>query len=225
MIFQLKDLDSSTSCLLPPGCLGCGWWQGHDEGWTDGEASAWSQSAAEIFGPWGKLAMADGQVLGMVQYGPAGLFRRASMLPAGPVSNHSLLLTCCNVAEKAGVSVRRSLVTAIMAEQRRRGIQTIEAFIPGKDRSCRFFEEDLLKEVGFACVRRTKGMKLMRLEMGGMEPAEEHYVRRSLLERLKRSSSAPAPVAMAVPLARDPERRCPQRPVRRPLAASCSRHG
>jgi hypothetical protein len=70
-------------------------------------------------------------------------------------------------------------------------------------------------------------MKLMRLEMGGMEPAEEHYVRRGLLERLKRSSSAPAPVAMAVPVARDLENSRLQREVgrRRHLAASCSRHG
>ncbi|MHB1389712.1 MAG: hypothetical protein ACYCXF_00530 [Thermoleophilia bacterium] len=201
MIYQLQDLDKYSAALLPERCRGCGWWQGYDSGWPgETEAFAWADAAADAFGPWGKLALGDDQVLGMVQYGPAALFSRTRQLPSGPVSEDAVLLTCSAVATNALETVRKSLVTAVLAELHHKGIGTVEAFCAEDKKNtsaCQFFPQEFLQDCGFCLVRNHKGLKLMRLELGGMEPSISYKVpRRSILQRLKAKSASPAPVAM-----------------------------
>jgi len=198
MIYELQDLNTTTSGLLSDACRGCGWWQGHLSHWDTAQADAWSESMMENFGSWGKLALGDGQLLGMVQYGPAGMFPRTSDFPCGPVSPDAVLLTCGAVSDHALASVKKSLVTAVIADFYERQIQTVEAFTmdTGSPHECRFLPHDFLRDCGFYPVKSARGVRLMRLELGGVQPVAEPRRRRRLLERIKRTSPAPAPVAM-----------------------------
>ena len=63
MIFQLQELDKAASKVLPEECRLCGWWQGHDDGWTANAADHWAETAIEYFGSWGKLAIADDELM------------------------------------------------------------------------------------------------------------------------------------------------------------------
>ena len=202
MIFQLLELDKSGEALLPGECRSCGWWQGHDDNWPSPErADSWSESALEIFGGWGKLAMGDDVLLGMIQYGPAGLFTRANDFACGPVSPDSVLFTCSIVPDTTYKSVRKSLVLSVLAELKERHIETVEAFCYQEDRpdnDCRLFDQGFLTDCGFYPVRSSRGLQLMRFELGGAQNAivGKQKKRRRILERIKRTSPSPAPAAM-----------------------------
>ena len=202
VIFQLQELDKAGLKLLPMECRSCGWWQGHDDGWaTASQADSWAEAALESFGGWGKLAIGDDRLLGMIQYGPAGLFVRSGDFACGPVSADAVLLTCSIVTDSVLGSVRKSLVTAALAELKEREVETVEAFcyeegVSGED--CRLFSQEFLRDCGFYPVRTSKGLQLMRFELGGVQPAkaEKQKSRRRILERIKGASPTPAPAAM-----------------------------
>lgn len=201
MIFQLWELDQAGFELLPERCRGCGWWQGHDDGWPEKHAASWIETALERFGGWGKLAVGDEELLGMIQYGPSGLFGRSSDLACGPASRDAVLLTCSLVTKGAYLSVRKSLLTAVLAELKDREVEIVEAFCyqsssPGEE--CRLFERQFLEDCGFYPVRSSRGLQLMRFELRGALPVkvEKHKSRRGILERIKRTSPTPAPAAM-----------------------------
>ena len=201
MIFQLQELDKAGAELLPDECLACGWWQGNDHGWqSPAQAHSWAEAALEAFGGWGKLAFGDGELLGMIQYGPAGLFARAGDFACGPVSADAVLLTCGIVAGKTHEPIRKSLVTAALAEFKEREVETVEAFCyrdAPPEGECRFFDQNFLRDCGFYPVRSSRDLQLMRFELGGVLPAKagKHKSRRRILERIKRTSPAPAPAA------------------------------
>lgn len=140
-------------------------------------------------------------MLGMIQYGPAGLFARSRRLPAGPVSDNAVLISCGCAAEGSLRTVERSLITAVLTELKQRRVDFVEAFCAeaGKNvESCCFFSPDFLRDCGFYPVRSHKGLKLMRLEIRGTETAGPCRVpRRGLLERIKRRPAPPVPVATA----------------------------
>lgn len=215
MIFQLQNLNKYSLSQLPPECRNCGWWQGYDRGWKPREAEAWSGTAEETFGSWGKMALGDGELLGMVQFGPPQLFPRCKKLPCGPVSKNALLLTCGAVGTNALESIRKSLVTSVLAELRQLRITTVEAFgVDGDTGSCHYFSADFLRDCGFYPVKNAKGIKIMRLEMGGIQPVESlKATRLGLLHRLKSRAAAPAPVALA--------ERCGKTPPAKSLANLC----
>lgn len=198
MIYELEDLNKYTLSMLGDRCRGCGWWQGYDGHWDTAQASAWGDAAKEAFDSWGKLALGDGRLLGMVQYGPAGLFPRARDFAGGPIDAATVLLTCGIVADDALASIKRSLVTAMIADFHERQIQTIEAFslTGAAPNECRFFPHDFLRDCGFYPVRNVHGVQRLRLELGGSQPVAAPRRRRRLLERIKRAAPAPAPVAM-----------------------------
>lgn len=202
MIFQLQELDNAASEILPEECQFCGWWQGHDDGWSASSADDWAETAVEYFGSWGKVAIADDELMGMIQYGPSGLFARANEFACGPASADAVLLTCSFVARTDFEPIRRSLLTAVLADLKERDVDTIEAFCYQTDApegDCRLFDQDFLRDCGFNPVRSSRGVQLMRFEMGGVQTAraaEKHKSRRRILERIKRTAPAPAPAAM-----------------------------
>ncbi|MDO8736345.1 MAG: hypothetical protein Q7K29_04605 [Thermoleophilia bacterium] len=201
MIFQLQQLDKAASEILPEECQGCGWWQGYDDSWPATAADDWAESAIEYFGGWGKLAIADDELLGMIQYGPAGLFARANDFACGPVSADAVLLTCSLVAGDGFAPARRSLLTAVLADLKEREVETVEAFsyqVAAPEGECRMFDQDFLRDCGFYPVRSSRGLQLMRFELGGVEtaPVEKHKSRRRILERIKRTAPAPVPAAI-----------------------------
>lgn len=222
MIFELQDLDKYSFSQLPDSCRDCAWWQGYDDGWPGArQAEAWAEAAGETFGSWGKLALGDDRLLGVLHYGPSGLYPRTGSLACGSHSPDSVLLACGSVAGGALESIRKSLLTAVLAEFKQRGIETVEAYCMetnGGRQDCRFFPTDFLKDCGFYPVRSVRGLKLMRFELGGTQPAEPlKRSRRGLLERIKRRAAAPAPVAMF--------RAVPKRLLRCHPHAPCSRDG
>ncbi|MFA6001501.1 MAG: hypothetical protein WC828_05235 [Thermoleophilia bacterium] len=204
MIFQLQELDRNSSSHLPDDCKNCGWWQGHEGGWPTVEtAGNWIEAAEESFGGWGKLALGDDRLLGMIQYGPSNLFPRARKLACGPVSSDSLLLTCSAVDSGSLESVRKSLVLAVLGEMKMLEIDSVEAYSRQSswpEHDCRLFEDKFLRDCGFYPVRASRGLQLMRFELGGTQKAdvatEPRRTRHRILERIKRPSPKPVPAAM-----------------------------
>jgi len=202
VIFQLQELDKAGLELLPEQCRDCGWWQGEDNGWTAShKADSWAETALEKFGGWGKLAIGDDELMGMIQYGPAELFARARDFSCGPVSNDAVLLTCGLVTAQTFEPVRKSLLTAALAELKERDVETVEAFCfedDAPENDCRLFDQGFLADCGFYPVRSSRGLLLMRFELGGVVPskARKQKSRRRILERITRPSASPAPVAM-----------------------------
>lgn len=202
MIFQLNNLCLGTSRLVPAKCRQCGWWQGHEDGWpAAAEAEAWGRRAEEEFGRWGKLAMGDGRLLGMVQFGPSGLFPRSRQLACGPPGGNSVLITCSSVSGPELEPVRKSLLLAAVAELERDGIETVEAFCrktPAEDDDCRLLDEGFLKSCGFYPVKSSRRLRLMRLELAGLQPVlyPSRKSRLKILNRIKRAAPSPTPVAL-----------------------------
>lgn len=204
MIFQLQNLDRTTLHFLPGDCCDCGWWQGHADGWRDADQqAAWARQAEELSGGWGKLALADGQLLGMIQYGPAALFPGVEALPCGPASADAVLMACSIVMDDALVVMRKSLMLTALAELRELGVETVEAFChqgPSDDEPGHLFEQDFLRDSGFYPARSSGGIRLMRLELGGVErsgsPLRRSRGRLRLLDRIKRPAPAPSPAAL-----------------------------
>ena len=202
MIFQLNDLCLGTSRLLPEKCRTCGWWQGHDDGGPAATAAAaWAHAAEESFGRWGKLALDDGRLLGMLQFGPAGLFPRSRKLACGPPGGDSVLITCSSVSSPELEPVRKSLLLAAVTELEGDGVETIEAFCrtaPAERGDCHLLDEGFLKSCGFYPVKSSRRLRLMRLELAGLQPVKyrSRKSRLKILGRIKRAAPSPTPVTL-----------------------------
>ena len=218
MVFRLENLNRSTRELVPGVCRDCAWWQGFDDGWDQPEqAEDWERRAEESLGGWGKLALADGRLLGLIQFGPAALFPRVSRLRPGPQTGDPVFFTCSMVTSEADEPARKSLMLAALADLLQMETETAEAFCykkPGSDQPGHLFDREFLRSCGFHPVRSSHNVQLMRLEFGGLQPSKplRHRTRHRILERIKRPASAPAPATLC------------HRHARRPAAAgACSR--
>lgn len=200
MIFKLQNLDRSTIELLPEGCRRCGWWQGYDSGWPATDArQEWGARAEELIGCWGKLAIADENFLGMLQFAPASILPRTRELSGGPPSEDAVLISCSVVLAEAGPAVQKSLLLAALSDLEEAGVKTVEAFClrkasAGDERH--MLDPVFLRDCGFYPVRSSGELQLMRLELGGAERsrAAKMKLRRGLLHRLKRRATTPTPV-------------------------------
>ncbi len=199
MIFRLIDLDGSTSDSLPGSCRECGWWQGHDGGWPSrDQAREWRRHAESLAGHWGKLALADGRLLGAIQFGPPRLFPRSQGLPAGPPSPDALLVTC-GVAVAGDDATLKSLLMALASDLEDSGTAAVEAFGSyQREAGCRFLPADLLERCGFVPARRGSDSCLMRLELGGTVRLRPRRLKSHLgiLERIKRPAASPVPATL-----------------------------
>ena len=141
------------------------------------------------------------QLLGSMQYGPAGLFPRAHDLPAGPPSDDAVLVTCAYIRSSAAEWVEQSLFLAAIGEARDKGARALEAFAyrhpPNATPDERFllhrtvFPRDFLDDFGFFTLRRKGSVELCRLELGGLVPVEEG--RRAKVLRVVQEAFTPAP--------------------------------
>jgi len=202
MVFRMQNLDLTTLELVPEDCRSCGWWQGYTRGWPGEEQeSGWRRQAEDSFGGWGRIALADGEPLGLVQYGPSWLFPRSGELCPGQSAEDNILLACGMVTAPANEPIRKGLVLAALADLRGRGIGTVEAFClrdGSRDNPGHLLDRELLRRCGFYPARSAGEIQLMRLELGGLKLAEppRRLRRRGLLERIKRPAPAPAPVTL-----------------------------
>lgn len=163
----------------------------------------------EEWGEWGTLYLDDdGHFLGVMQYGPAGLFPRAADLPAGPPSDDAALVTCAFLVPEAGDWVEKSLLLAAIGECRDRGARALEAFAyrydDDADEKERFrthrtvFPRDFLDDFGFHTLRARGRVELCRLELGGLAPVEEGR-RARVLRVVQEAFTPPEPAPVPRP--------------------------
>ena len=200
MSTRIAGLTGATLETIPTVCHACTWWQSRNSREID--KRKWIRGTEEEWGSWGTVYYDDdGRLLGSMQFGPSGLFPRASELPAGPPSDDAVLVTCAYLTDVSKPWVLQSLFLTAIGEARDRGGRALEAFAyryPDGDRSVeRFhihktiFPADFLTDFGFVTVRMQGRVELARLELGGLLPVAEGTRERVL--RVVREAFVPVP--------------------------------
>jgi hypothetical protein len=200
---RLQGLTGATLPSVPTVCHDCVWWQSKPG--KRASKRKWIERAEDEWGAWGTVYVDDdGRVLGSMQYGPSELFPRADALPAGPASDDAVLVTCAYLVEGSAQWVMQSLFLSAIADVKERGGKALEAFAyryaEGESAEERFlvhrtvFPSDFLADFGFRLVRRLGRVELARLDLGGLQPAEEKR-RVKLVQQVKELlEPEPAPV-------------------------------
>src|SRR5919106_138895 len=201
MAYRLETVLGASAVNSPPVCVGCVFWQ--SRGHRSAATGRWAEKIEEDWGPWGTLYRGDGdRLLGFIQYGPAEHFPRAAELPAGPPSEDAVLVTCAYLVDMRAPWVLQSIFLSVIGEARDRGVKALETFgyryPEGEDAYERFlvhrtiFPSDFLADFGFHAVRWEGDVALARLELGGLQPAEEGL--RAKAWRKVKEAFEPAPV-------------------------------
>ena len=123
----VEHLTSATAEGAPTPCRNCMWWQTRPAG-KAGDSDRWKRDIEDDFGPWGKLYVDEGRVIGLIQYGPSERFARARHLPAGPPDRDAVLVTCAYLVDAHSPWVLQSLFLAAIGECRDRGLPALETF-------------------------------------------------------------------------------------------------
>ena len=197
---KIAGLTGLTLETAPAVCHDCIWWQTRNGRSVD--KRKWIREAESGWGSWGTVYYDDdGRLLGSMQYGPSGLFPRASELPAGPVGDDAALVTCAFLTDPSRPWVMQSLFLTAIGDVRDRGARALEAFAyrypEGETNFERFhvhrtiFPADFLADFGFLTVRAHGRVELARLELGGLQPAAEG--KREAVLRVVRDAFVPAP--------------------------------
>ena len=200
MSTRIAGLTGATLETVPSVCHECVWWQSRTGRGVD--KRKWIRGTEEEWGAWGTVYYDDdANVLGSMQFGPSGLFPRASELPAGPPSDDAVLVTCAYLTDPSKPWVMQSLFLTAIGEARDRGARALEAFAYryGESESSfeRFqvhktiFPSDFLADFGFVTVRSHGRVELARLELGGLQPVAEGT--REKVLRVVRDAFLPAP--------------------------------
>lgn len=201
-MYRLEPVTRASLPGAPQVCVGCVFWQGR--GARDGDKLRWAEHAEEEWGAWGTLYRGEGdRLLGFLQYGPADLFPRARELPAGPVSDDCVVVTCAYLVDPSTPWVMQSLFLAAIGEARDRKVRAIEAFgyryPEGASAADRFlvhrtiFPADFLADFGFSPIRTAGRVELLRLDLRSVVPVEEG-LRERAARYLKERLLAPSPV-------------------------------
>jgi hypothetical protein len=179
------------------------WWQTRP-GHRPVGRERWMADSEDEFGPWGKLYVDEGPVIGLIQYGPADRFARARQLPAGPPSRDAVLVTCAYLTGANSPWVLQSLFLAAIGECRDRGLPALEAFgyqyPSGETFEARFlghrtiFPSDFLHDLGFHPQRNAGKIELARLDLRAIEPVPEESRLARLRTRLSLAGVSPAGV-------------------------------
>ncbi len=200
MATRITGLTGGTLATAPSVCQSCIWWQSRAGRGTS--KRRWVERAEEEWGAWGSVYYDDdGRVLGSIQYGPAGLFPRASDLPAGPPADDAVIVTCAYLVDPGTPWVMQSLFLAAIGDARDHGAGALETFgyryPEGESAYERFlvhrtiFPRDFLADFGFITVRTAGRVELCRLELGGLQAVLEG--RRARVLRVLKEAFAPAP--------------------------------
>jgi hypothetical protein len=203
---RVAHLTGATIADAPQCCVGCTWWQ-ERLGGRSVDKRRWMDDVQESFGPWGKLYLDGGRLVGLLQYGPASVFARPRDLPAGPPSEDAVLVTCSFLVQPTSPWALQSLFLACIGEVRDGGFAALEAFAyryeEGEEFAARFlqhrtvFPRDFLADFGFRVLRASGRVELMRLELGGIVPVvetENAVARLWHALRARQRAGMPAPV-------------------------------
>jgi hypothetical protein len=197
----VEHLTGATVDTAPPPCRECMWWQTRPGG-RAGDRRRWARETEDDFGPWGKLYVDEGRVIGLIQYGPSDLFARARYLPAGPPGRDAVLVTCAYLTDAQSPWVLQSLFLAAIGECRDRGLPALETFgyrfPPDEGFASRFlghrtiFPADFLRDLGFHPERTAGRVSLERLDLRAIETVSEESRLERLRARLALINPAPA---------------------------------
>jgi hypothetical protein len=199
----VEHLTGGTVGSAPVPCRECMWWQTRP-GSRPGDKERWMREVEDESGPWGKLYVDDGRVIGLIQYGPSARFARARHLPAGPPTRDAVLVTCAYLTDAQSPWVLQSLFLAAIGECRDRGLPWLEAFgyryPPDAAFSSRFlghrtiFPSDFLHDLGFHQQRSAGRVSLERLDLRAIAAAPEPGRLEKLRSRLAVVPASPAGV-------------------------------
>jgi hypothetical protein len=202
-VSALDHLTGATIGSAPEPCRACMWWQTRP-GREPAEKRRFIDHVEDEFGPWGQLYHQNGEMLGLIQYGPATAFPRAAGMPAGPPTRDAVIVTCAYLVSATTPWVLQSLVLAAIGDCRDRGCAALEAFgyryAQGESFPTRFlrhrtiFPIDFLADFGFAAHRSAGRISLMRLDLRTTIPVPEESRVERLKSKLAVLSPAPAPV-------------------------------
>jgi hypothetical protein len=197
----VEHLTGATVDSAPPPCRECMWWQTRPGG-RPGDRTPGARDTEDDFGPWGKLYVDEGRVIGLIQYGPSDLFARARHLPAGPPGRDAVLVTCAYLTDAQSPWVLQSLFLAAIGECRDRGLPALETFgyryPPDEGFASRFlghrtiFPADFLRDLGFHPERTAGRVSLERLDLRAIETVSEESRLERLRARLALVNPAPA---------------------------------
>lgn len=201
MTARLDGLTGATLETTPTVCHACVWWQSRTG--KSANKERWIERAEDGWGPWGTVYYDEhGRTLGSMQCGPAELFPRAFELPGGPPSLDAVLVTCAYLVDFSSPWVMQSLFLAAIGDARDKGAKALEAFgyryPEGESAYERFqvhktiFPRDFLSDFGFATVRSSGRVELVRLELAGLQPVVEG--KRAKVLRVVKEAFFPEPV-------------------------------
>jgi hypothetical protein len=177
----IQHLTGATEPRRPDVCRSCTWWQGLGERSVD--KRRWIEGVEDDFGALGEVYLDGDRHVASLQYGPAPAFPRARTLPAGPASDDAVLVTCAFLSDASSPWSLQSLFLACIGACHERRVPAIEAFAFVHGAEAEFaerflhhrtvFPRDFLADYGFSTLRSAGRVELMRLELGGLEPATE----------------------------------------------------
>jgi len=192
---------------LPSVCPGCLFWESEERLATrcgsrcDVEGAAWwIRVVLDEWGPPGRVAVQDGEVLGFIKYAPPRFLPQARNLPAGPPSDDAVLIACLHVRPEARQhGLGTVLLQAALADLVQRGERHVEAYAAAQAvdiDQMPVVSVDFLLRQGFVVTRPHGDFPLMRLDLKSLATWSENV--EAVLESLRipllgRPRRVPAP--------------------------------
>jgi GNAT superfamily N-acetyltransferase len=201
MARELIGLETSHLAQLSRDCGGCMFWESaveHErrcgvvcdpEGLGD-----WMRTIADEWGPPGRAALEDGELLGFIKYAPARYFPQSHTFDSLPEGPDTVLLTCLHIRTDARHhGLGRVLVHAMLRDLVSRGERRVEAFACA--RPTEPIEEQPMVSVeflvrnGFSVEQPDPLYPLMRLELRSLATVADNL--EAVFESLRFPRRAP----------------------------------
>ena len=173
---RLIGLSVADREQLPGRCAGCVFWESDEAlplecgvACDHDAARVWVRAVADEWGECGRVALEDGEFLGLVKYAPPRYFPQARHMPSGPPIADAVMLACLHIAPEAR---RRGLggvlLRAALRDLSLRGERTVQAYaLAGRadyDTAPAVGVEFLLRS-GFTVARPHPAVPLLRLDL------------------------------------------------------------
>lgn len=130
-MISVRSLDLSAVDTLGPRARRCVYWQTDGDGAAgdpEFEKEAWISHVSLEWGVCGQVALTEQAPAGAAFYAPPGMVPRATCFPTSPVGPDAVLLSGISVEKDAPAGVQTSILDAVIANVRSRGIKAIESF-------------------------------------------------------------------------------------------------
>lgn len=194
MVRKFRPLTVDLLETLPPGCSGCAFWETAEplaprcgERCDIELARAWLKRVNAEWGDCGRVAVADGEILGFIRYAPASLVPQAQVMPAGPPDPKAVLVTCMHITPEARQhGLGKLLMQAALRDLVTRGERTVQAYATtghGDYALSPVVGMQFLLRMGFTVARPHLSMPLMQLDLRSLAVWTENL--ESVLETLR----------------------------------------